>query len=308
MQTKARTDGPRFASQSRIWAETTELKALSTLSHHIPRPKLPWVSGPFFPFDLSSSDHRRVDNLFKNPNSPVMRILAIDTCSEVCAAAILGPKETCVETSISMSRGHAERLPQIIADLLDQAGLSYRDLDRIAVTVGPGTFTGIRIGVSLARGLGLVLSIPVVGISTLAALSHTAIADGFGGDGVAVVLDAKRGEFYGQAFDEAGEELCPPIVTDAEHVSDTVLDPWRSETTHDLQGAFALVGTGAEPLVTALPCLASHVRKHAPLWPSIKSVAELGRRTEPETAPAKPLYLRQPDAKPPMRSSVVARA
>ena len=125
-------------------------------------------------------------------------LLAIDTAGPRLQLALLGGDAvaTLVE---DMPTGQAERLFPAIAELLARNGATYADLTRIAVTTGPGSFTGLRIGLSAARGLGLARNIPVVGVPTLFALSLNARCDA-----LAVVLDAKRGEAYVQTFSGPG--------------------------------------------------------------------------------------------------------
>lgn len=122
-----------------------------------------------------------------------MILLAIDTAAPRLQLALLNGDriETLVE---DMPQGHAERIFHAIGELLRRAGIGYPDLQRIAVTTGPGSFTGLRIGLSAARGLALALGIPVIGVPSLTAIALPA-------QGVAaVVLDARRGESYAQLF------------------------------------------------------------------------------------------------------------
>jgi tRNA threonylcarbamoyl adenosine modification protein YeaZ len=92
--------------------------------------------------------------------------LAIDTSLRACAVAVTGG----AWASEPMQRGQAQRLIPMVGEVLARAGLSYADVRRVAVAVGPGSFTGVRVGISAALGLGLALGVPVVGVSTLAAL------------------------------------------------------------------------------------------------------------------------------------------
>ena len=126
-------------------------------------------------------------------------LLAIDTAAPRLQLALLrddGHVDTLLE---DMATGQAERLFPALAELLARAGLAYADLTRIAVTTGPGSFTGLRIGLSAARGLALALGIPVVGVPSLLALSLPAQCDA-----VAVLLDARRDEAYFQTFSGPG--------------------------------------------------------------------------------------------------------
>jgi tRNA threonylcarbamoyladenosine biosynthesis protein TsaB len=121
-------------------------------------------------------------------------LLAIDTAAPRLQLALLAGDraDALIE---DMAQGQAERICPAIDELLARNGLAYKDLARIAVTTGPGSFTGLRIGLSAARGLGLALNIPVVGVPTLLALSL-----GCGCDAAAVLLDARRDEAYFQLF------------------------------------------------------------------------------------------------------------
>ena len=100
-----------------------------------------------------------------------MRVLAIDTALEACAAAVLDTESAGImaHESLAMQRGHAEALMPLIKRVMDRAGLAYAALDRVAVTIGPGSFTGLRVGIAAARGIALAAGKPAVGLSTLAA-------------------------------------------------------------------------------------------------------------------------------------------
>src|SRR5262245_45908159 len=107
-----------------------------------------------------------------------MRLLAIDTALAACAAAVLDTETGVVLAgeSITMERGHAEALMPLIERVMTQALMPFAELDRIAVTVGPGSFTGLRVGVAAARGIALAASKPAVGLSTLSAFAAPHIA------------------------------------------------------------------------------------------------------------------------------------
>ncbi len=133
-----------------------------------------------------------------------MKLLALDTAMAACSVAVYDSQRACVLASAfaSMERGHAEAIAPMVRDVMVEAGLEFRELDRIAVTIGPGTFTGVRIGLSMARGLGLALDRPVTGIDTLSAIAvNEARAP------LLVTADARRDEVYAALFD-AEESNC----------------------------------------------------------------------------------------------------
>src|SRR5690606_2616572 len=116
------------------------------------------------------SDARRTGRLGAAADGP-MRILAIDTALGLCSAAVVQADRTLAVLSEPMRQGHQERLAPMVRDVVREAGLAFVDLERIAVTVGPGSFTGLRVGLSFAKGLGLALDRPVVGIESLEAMA-----------------------------------------------------------------------------------------------------------------------------------------
>ena len=134
-------------------------------------------------------------------------LLAIDTAAPRLQLALLFDTDR-VETLVEdMATGQAERLFPALAELLARGGIAHKDLDRIGVTTGPGSFTGLRIGLSAARGLGLALGIPVVGVPSLLALSLVAQCDA-----ISVLLDARRDEAYFQSFSGPGIPIGEPAL------------------------------------------------------------------------------------------------
>ena len=172
-----------------------------------------------------------------------------------------------------------------------EAGVTFADLDALAVTVGPGTFTGLRVGLAAARGLALARSLPLVGVTTLEALAAPVRAEP--DERIAAAFDAKRGEIYFQAFDANHEALTEPMLVAVEDAADRLAD-----------GNVMCVGTGAALLAEALASKGVQARlSDAPAQPDACSIASIAAaRIAAEgaaafrTAPA-PLYLRAPDAK-----------
>ena len=138
-----------------------------------------------------------------------MNLLAIDTSTESCSAALLCGQRL-IERSELAPRRHAELILPMIDSLLGEAGLSRRSVHGIAVGRGPGAFTGVRLGISVAQGLALGLDIPVVPVSSLAALALDAPAEG--GAAILAVIDARMGEIYAGAFERSADGLVAPIM------------------------------------------------------------------------------------------------
>jgi len=176
-----------------------------------------------------------------------------------------------------MARGHQERLAPMAQAVMGEAGLAFGRLDRLAVTVGPGSFTGLRVGIAFAKGLALALDRPTVGIGTLEALA--AEADGL----VFSAIDARRGQLYLQGF-EAGRALMAPDALTAETAAARIAELSQGRP-------FALVGSGAALLADFAPAAAV---VDAEGCDAVK-VARLAQDRPP--GPLKPLYLRAPDAK-----------
>jgi tRNA threonylcarbamoyladenosine biosynthesis protein TsaB len=217
-----------------------------------------------------------------------MRVLAIDTALDACAAAVLDTQQRDLlagETQ-AMARGHAEALMPLIARVMEAARIDFFELDRIAVTVGPGSFTGVRVGVAAARGLALASGKPAVGLSTLAAFTAPHVAAGFAGTVVAVV-DARHGQVYLQAFGPGGRALAPPRLAAVREAIEAVR-----------AGAAMIAGSGADMVAAQWPPGLPPPAVDARGAPDIGWVARLGAAAEPGRALPKPLYLRRPDARP----------
>ena len=218
-----------------------------------------------------------------------MRVLAIDTALEACSAAVLDTEQGGISAreSLPMVRGHAEALLPLIARVMDSAGLEFAALDRIAVTTGPGSFTGLRVGIAAARGIALAAGRPAVGLSTLAAYAAPLIA---ADDTVPVVavIDARHDHVYLQVFGPGGRTVVTPRVA-------SLREALRAAAT----GAPRLIGTAAEMLAAAWPADQRAPRLvEARRAPDVDWVARLGAAATDTGMPPKPLYLRAPDAQP----------
>ena len=219
-----------------------------------------------------------------------MKLLAIDTAFEDCSVGVAVGDRPPVLLTETIGRGHAERLFGMIEAAMAAAGLGFGDLDRIAVTVGPGSFTGLRVGIAAARGFALVTGCPVVGIGTLAVFAATARRI-VGDRPVIAVLDARRGEVYGQAFAADGAPIGPPEVAPPAHF------------TAGLRPGTVVAGSGADLVAAGTGVTIAHRRATA----DIADLVRLGRAAPPPTAAPRPLYLRPPAAKPPANAAVARR-
>lgn len=227
-----------------------------------------------------------------------MIVLAVDTTLSACSAAVLdtgGGEERVVERSKSMARGHAEALMPLVGDLLAETGLALHQIDRFAVTVGPGTFTGVRIGVASARGFALATGRSAVGVSTLAALAETARMAGLGEGPLLVAIDARRGEVYAQCFDASGWPLSEPAVAPLAGVISTL--PPQVASVFGSAGTLCAEAAAEQERRLEVAGIAGAPRPGA--------VARLALAVDTAAPPA-PLYLRPPDARP-QGSAAIAR-
>jgi len=206
-----------------------------------------------------------------------LKTLIIDTALGACTAVAADGARVVAAASEEMARGHQERLAGMVRTVMESAGWSFDDLDRIAVTTGPGSFTGLRVGLAFAQGLGLALDRPVTGLSTLAALGR----DAEPGPGAAVwaLIDARRGQVYAQRFvdhEPSGDPAALAVEDAAARIA--------AES-----GGVTLAGSGAALIA---PPVARIIDRAAP---SAGALARLAAdRPEGE---ARPLYLRAPDAR-----------
>jgi tRNA threonylcarbamoyladenosine biosynthesis protein TsaB len=209
-----------------------------------------------------------------------MIVLSIDTCLAACQGALVDGTRTLAAIREPMARGHQERLAPLVRDMMAQACAPFAVVDRIGVTVGPGSFTGLRVGLAFAKGLGLALAKPCVGVGTLHALAMDAEPLG----PCAAVIDAGRGRVYVQMFD-AGEPLTGPDVLTLEEALARLIEVFPL-------GEFTLAGPGAHLVGEAWPA-ARQAAGQAPDPVVVARLAAIGPAT-----PATPLYLRPADATP----------
>jgi tRNA threonylcarbamoyl adenosine modification protein YeaZ/ribosomal-protein-alanine acetyltransferase len=211
-----------------------------------------------------------------------MKILSLDTAMAACSAAVVDTDHAVplAQAYEAMERGHAEALPPMVAEVMRSAGLDFSQIGRIAVTTGPGTFTGVRIGLSFARGLGLARGIPVIGIDSLTAIAanETAAAP------LLVVSDARNNEVYAAIFDENRKSVAGPKITTPAMAAEKLAANARVIGT---AARAAVAGSGRSDLIMStagdLPVAAQFARLAA-------GAVASGMPT--------PLYLRAPDARP----------
>ncbi len=207
-----------------------------------------------------------------------MLCLGLDTALGACSAALVAPDGVVARRWAAMSTGHAEALAPMVDDLMRGADITFPRLTRIAVTTGPGTFTGQRIGLAFARGLALALKIPCIGVTTLEAMAAAARAE-MPGHPVLAAADARRGEVYAALYDAEGAVRAEPALLPVEAAA-------------RLAGPdVALAGTAAELLHPGTGAALTAIRQ-----PDAAFVAALAL-DRPDLGPPHPLYLRAPDAK-----------
>jgi tRNA threonylcarbamoyladenosine biosynthesis protein TsaB len=214
-----------------------------------------------------------------------VKILAVDTALGACSVAVLDGGRTLAHRFEVMERGHAEALAPMVEAAMADAQLPFADLERLAVTTGPGTFTGQRVGLAFMRGLRVALHKPLLGVTTLVAMAQQAM-DETGLDTAAALHDARRGEVY---LEIAGADASGPVILPFE---DAVAGLARRS------GRIALAGTAAPAAQVQLEnSTLSTVRQPDALW-----VARLALAMPASDAAPGPLYLRAPDARLPAKA------
>jgi len=218
-----------------------------------------------------------------------VKILAVDTALGACSVALLDDDTVRAQVFEPMDRGHAERLAPMVDEAMKAAGVEFSALDRLAVTVGPGTFTGQRVGLAFMRGLRLALRLPLTGVTTLEAMAVAAMAE-TGASKAAAIHDARRNEAY--LLLRQGETVVQqPVVLPFQDALERVR----------AFGACVLAGTGAQAAAESLgkDFGLSSIRQPDALW-----VARLAAQSPATHDTPGPLYLRAPDAKLPGGRSI----
>jgi len=213
-------------------------------------------------------------------------VLAFDSAGHACSAAVLGGGEVLARRFAPMERGQAEALMPMISAVLDESGQPLEALDLIAVTVGPGAFTGLRIGLAAARGLSLASGVTLMGITSFAAVAAQVAAERAAGRSLIVALDSKRREFYLQAF-AAGAPQGEGALVAPEEVA-----AWLPP------GPLLLAGDAAPALAGVI---AARVDFALAAGAGLADATDVGRlavaawRPGLQPPPPRPLYLRAPD-------------
>lgn len=215
-----------------------------------------------------------------------MVILGLDSSGAACSVAVVADDRLLARRLVPMARGHAEALMPMIEAALADAEIGFASLDRIAVTVGPGSFTGLRTGLAAAKGLALALDRPAVGVTSFEAVAYAVSRDNPAAAPIAVALETKRADLYFQLFDDALDALCRPSVLAPEEAA-----------ARCPAGAFRIAGDAAARLEGALsprdtPPSVVHI---GPV--DAACVARLAARRDAADAPLRPLYLHRPQAR-----------
>jgi tRNA threonylcarbamoyladenosine biosynthesis protein TsaB len=225
-----------------------------------------------------------------------MKILAVDTALGACSTAVLDDETILAHARESMERGHAERLAPMVREAMEAARLEFAALERLAVTIGPGTFTGQRVGYAFMRGLRLALKRPLIGVTTLEAMALAAMHE-TGVRCAAVLHDAKRGEVYAAAY-ESGRTILPVQIAGFNEAVQMIRGTARAANV-----GVALAGTASGAAASALREYGIDALKTEIVAPDALWVARMALSApEPETVP-RPLYLRPPDARLPVSTA-----
>lgn len=216
-----------------------------------------------------------------------MKLLALDTAANLCSVAVSDAESGTMLAQISedIGKGHAERLMTIIEQVVAEAGIAINEIGKVVTSIGPGSFTGVRVGVATARGLALALRCPAIGISTLEALAYDA-RKAHPGRPVLSVIDARRDEFYTQFFAEDGAPTSEPMIVPLSGIVERLVDHGQNLV---LSGSAAsLVNAALDRPLDIASAMATG---------TIAAFSQLGMLSQDTVLPS-PLYLRGLDVKP----------
>jgi tRNA threonylcarbamoyladenosine biosynthesis protein TsaB len=219
-----------------------------------------------------------------------MKILAFDSALTACSAAIIDQGNVLAERCEARARGHAEALMPMIEEVRRVAAVAYHELDLIAVTVGPGSFTGIRVGVAAARAIAIAAGKRAVGVTTLAAMAQRAVTAIDPPSRIVSIIDARRDEAYVQIFSvDDGYVIPASAAPELDTIANIVGRLGDQPAT--------LVGSGATKVLDSFP--ESHcwlvTQITVPDSPSIARLACVHVQQAGQSTSPTPLYIRQPD-------------
>lgn len=227
-----------------------------------------------------------------------MKVLGLDTATTACSAAVWIDGAVVARRRLTMSRGQAEALLPMIMATLAEAGVDdVAAMDRIAVTVGPGAFTGLRIALAAARGFSVATGRPVAGVSTFDAVAHGVPAAERAGRPLLVAVDSRRAEPFCQLYDADLAPAGEPFAVAPAQIA-ALLPP----------GPLLVAGDGAALLRDALADRADVAFAQGDGLPDAAIVAALGAALTEPLAPARPVYLRPPDVSQPKAMGPKAKA
>jgi tRNA threonylcarbamoyl adenosine modification protein YeaZ len=198
-----------------------------------------------------------------------------------------------------MARGHAEALIPMVGEIMEEADLDFAVLDRIAASLGPGSFTGVRIAIAAARGLALVTPAKLWGTDSLTVMARSVLSRGAieGGVPFAVAVDARADKLYFGVYDREGRKLVGPLLVSAKEAAAMLPDNLK-----------IAVGNGALHLAEAAHQIGRRAESKLPdLEPDAAVLAELAFESGEILASLRPLYLRAPDAKPQISAGMMRR-
>lgn len=240
-----------------------------------------------------------------------MTVLALDTATGACSVAVWRDGKVLSGRSLLMERGHAETLMPMVRRAMDEAEVRFDELTLIAVTVGPGAFTGLRVGLAAARGMALAARLPCIGTTTLEAIAAAVPDKRRRGRDVLVALDTKRGDFYVQAFAADGQPLGAPRAGD-----EACLNKLVGNRPVSVAGDAAVVavralraaGITAEPVLGCEAADAAwvaaiatrrwrEINRHAGMTTTSSTAESLAPPASRHATSPAPLYLRPPEAK-----------
>ena len=219
-----------------------------------------------------------------------MIVLAIDTAGAACSVALSRDGAPVAAGVEPMTRGQAERLMPMVRSMTDRAGLRLADIDLFAVTVGPGAFTGLRIGLAAAAGMALAAGRPIIGIGNLEASVHAVPGHRTAGRTVLAALDSRRTELFSQPFDEDLTPLCEPACLGPADLSGLLP-----------AGPVLVTGDAARTAAEALARLGSTdsvsvFESAGPVDPMVVATLAARRADQASHNAPMPVYLRPPDA------------